>query len=272
MGSVARYQYPSDNEVPNATLALGTGSTAVGYALSALGDGSLSDGWGSTVATLNTILMDFGGATKALKWISFHNHNFDAGLTITIEANSSNSWTSPPFSATVTVPTVRADGRGQDFVWLNAGQATGYRWWRVSLPSTNSVAWRLGELWASVTVTRTLPSDNYQPGLSVGDVRDGVSVETPTGRVLTVPAPTVRSRISGAVKGPRSTVEAVRDWRRKCQGFAQATAFILEDDATTKEVFFVTHEDDSGEIVHVNGQIWQSTVSLITQSPGLVWS
>ena len=260
---------PADQLSSGATLSMGLGSLASGYALTALHNGNPAAGILLAAATSFYVVLDFGSA-KALRAFHFFGHNWDPSLSIFINAHTSNSWGAPDFSSSVTVPADTADGYGQDFVWTGNSGVVSKRYWRFGCSSTNSAAWRLGELVVTDNVSRDLPFENYQPTLAMSDVRiGGVEHVTPSGVSLRYQAPSRVVTLSGEIKGTRAELLEVRDWLRACGGRGTPTAFILEDDDSNKECFFVVPEGNDFNFQHLAGGIWHATLSLRTLSNGV---
>lgn len=270
------WQKPTDDLVSLATLSLPTGTAAAGYALSDLSNRNPAFGLHLSAATTFYILVDFGGSlTKALKFISFHNHNFDAGIVLTIQGNASNSWGSPSVDSTVTVPAAAGDGFPTDFFWLNANQNSALRYWRIGTTTTNSAAWILGQLWLSDTV-RYIPWDQPQPGLSISRPRPIIEHLTPVpyGVSLRYASPSRLTYIDGTIKGYKTDVDLIRDgWFSLGYGRAKPTPFALTDTSGT-ESFFVVHNQDEMPTsqLEVGGSVWQAPLKLKTLSNGPGWS
>lgn len=270
------WQKPADNLLSLATLTNPTGASASGYALTDLYNSNPAFGWHAAAATTFYILIDFGGAlTKAVKLIGFHNHNFAAGIVLTIQGNATNSWGAPTVNSTVTVPAVAGDGFKKDFYWLNASQTTALRYWRIGTTTTNTAAWILGQLWLSDTI-RYLPWDQMQSGsLSIRRVRPVIEHVTPRpyNVSLRYPSPSRYTVIGGSVKGVRTDVEDMRDsWFSLCLGRSIPTCFVNEDTGSGNECFFVVHDQDEMETSQVLGQVWQAPLVLRTLATGPGWS
>jgi hypothetical protein len=75
-------------------------SEAIGYeASTALKDSRLCRFWKTIGATSENCVFNLGSA-KAVTYVNIQRHNFTSSATITIQANSSNSWVSPAYSST----------------------------------------------------------------------------------------------------------------------------------------------------------------------------
>jgi hypothetical protein len=82
------------------------------------------------------VVIDLGSA-QSITAIAILNHNFTANATITLQANSASSWSSPPLSQVIPW------AEGAIGAFCNAS----YRYWRLRIQDSNN-AWRLrtGEL------------------------------------------------------------------------------------------------------------------------------
>lgn len=68
-----------------------------------------------------TITFDLGAA-RAIDYIVIFNHNFTDSVTVTIQANSSDSWTTPPVEETLTI---------SDVMLYEFSSSETYRYWRL---------------------------------------------------------------------------------------------------------------------------------------------
>lgn len=267
----AIYQLPTDQTLSSATLTNPTNGSASGYALTDLYNGNPAFGWHASAASTFYILLDFGAVLgRAVKLIGFHNHNFDAGVVLTIQGNATNSWGAPTVNSTVTVPAARADGRGTDFYWLNAAQSSSLRYWRIGTTTTNSAAWILGQMWVSATV-RNLPVRNVQDSTMV--ITDHtVTIEhlTPAGVSLRYEQTNGQVLIGGDVTAVLAGFDTVRDWHRSCRGRSRPTMFVPFDDVN--ECAFVIHDQDDLPKMSDGADLWKTTLRLRSLSPGPGWS
>ena len=71
----------------------------------------------------------------------------DAGLDVRIEANTSDSWGSPPFSEAFTIPGPHPDGAAvSTLLRFSDGETEDYAFWRLSIVGTNSTPVGIGRL------------------------------------------------------------------------------------------------------------------------------
>jgi len=143
--------YPSENRVDDIvalTVDLGTEDTE--YPIL---DGvqNVSPGrWGKFTGNTGGFVMDFGSAV-AIPIFGIPLYHASAGATITIQANSSVSWGSPPLSATITVPAYRRNGFPHGIFKDLSGAAHTYRYWRLSIMAGSSVPVQFGWLWLAAS-------------------------------------------------------------------------------------------------------------------------
>ena len=268
------YQLPSDQCVDDATLSLGTGSLASGYALSALHNGNPASPMLLSAATTFYVLLDFGASvTKAMKLFAFIGHNFDPGITLVVQGNASNSWGAPTVNSSVVVPAVQSDASPTDFYWMSSSQTTALRWWRIGTTTTNSAAWRLGELWASTTL-RSLPARNLRD--STMRVRQNYRVVehvTPSGVSMRYRSPFAIRSIEGAVDFTEASINTVMGWHAACFGRALPTVCIPNDSLSGTTglypAYYVVHTTDELEKSSIGGDLWRITLALRTLSNGV---
>lgn len=133
-----RYSHPSDELGSLAAVTVDSGTANATYGASNLldytGEGVGQPALSNTTAAIS-FQLDFGSAKTVAAMLFWH--NLDAGGVITIKANSSASWASPPYTTTVTALAKRGDSRTVKLVKFPAQT---YRYWLVMLPAGNSVA------------------------------------------------------------------------------------------------------------------------------------
>lgn len=128
--------------------------------------------WQSTGDSSENIVVDLGSA-QAVTAFLIGDHNLTAGATITLQANSSNSWGSPAYSQVVTV---------QDPAYLYLSQT--YRYWRVLLADASNPDGyiKIGELYIG-TYTE-LAAEIARPlwGSQINIIKRLVETQAETGR------------------------------------------------------------------------------------------
>lgn len=115
------------NLIDSASLTASTEESA--YPASNLQDAILSSVWRSAGVTSENIVINLGTASAA-DIVFLANHNLTSSATITLQANSSDSWGAPPFSETLT---------WESGIINKAFTSASYQYWRVVLAdSTNT--------------------------------------------------------------------------------------------------------------------------------------
>lgn len=149
-------------------------------------------------------------------------HSFDAGLAIRLEGGSNSDFSSPSFSAAITIPTRTVDGYGN--AWLdvqtaNGGSAPSLQYWRVVDDSDdNSVNLSVGEIVLGST-RNTLPGWVQLQGHTLGAEVEVSRLTTYAGVALRHPKGFRTDRVSGrfVVMTP-AMHQALLDWYRLSDG------------------------------------------------------
>jgi hypothetical protein len=152
------------------------------------------------------------GSPVAIPLVAIFHANYQQGLTIHIQANNSDVWTSPSFDQTIAMPPWRAD-RMPPQPWLNLvglPNYGSYSYWRVGTLVDNAVNVSVGEIWLASAV-RTL-SPNYVWGDVIG--YDQPQIEHATAyRRLRTPLGTTRRTIAADLNPATAAgAQDVVDW------------------------------------------------------------
>lgn len=143
------YQYPSDNKAPSGTPTVTAGTASTDYPIAYLTDLNPAKPFKFTT-TSGTIRWDYGAAQR-IDLVAIIHHNLDAGLSVRIQGNATDSWGSPTFDQAITISGPTEDlypvNAGLDLTTLSGYSASGFRYWRLVLGGTNSVAISIGEVW-----------------------------------------------------------------------------------------------------------------------------
>lgn len=117
--------------------------------------------------TTGTWVADLGSAMQ-VDLCALIQHNFDAGLAVTLQGNTANSWGAPALSTAFTIPARLADLFTVN-VWLDlsvlfpvAGNRT-YRYWRLNVTGTNSANLSVGQ-WLLEGTRRTFGIRDIKKG------------------------------------------------------------------------------------------------------------
>jgi len=149
------FQKPTDNIAANATaITVESGTGDPDYPPAFLVDLNPAKPFKFTTTT-GAVLFEFA-APVTIEMFALIHHNLMAGLTnVRIQANSSNSWGSPPLNVALTIPTRRSDGFSANPHANLTGMTNTYKWWRLSFADANNVPIQIGEVWMGAT-RRTL--------------------------------------------------------------------------------------------------------------------
>lgn len=163
---------------------------------------------------------DYGAAQRLDVFVLWH--NMDAGQTVQIQGNATNSWGSPSLTITLTAPAKREDGFTTklfvDLRNVSGYTTTGYRWWRVHFlaPVNNSQFWGL-KVWAG-----NLLSTLDRPVLVQHHVRErhrGLKVSTRVGYSWRQDLQTAPRALSGQILLKYATTWlALLSWYRSTGG------------------------------------------------------
>lgn len=122
--------------------ALSASSENVIYPVENVQNGRLAKPWRTTSTTGVNCIVDLGAAT-AVSTVAIMGHTLTTSATLTIEANSADSWAAPAWSTTLTSLS------GVILKYLDAAQT--YRYWRFTMEdaSSGSAYIDIGRLWLS---------------------------------------------------------------------------------------------------------------------------
>jgi hypothetical protein len=114
-------------------------TVATNYPFTNAQDQRLSQQYRTTAVTSQTIILDLGSA-KSISTAAIISHNFTSSVSVTIDANTSNSWGSPATSKTI----IYNAG-----MMLNFFTPVSYQWWRftISDPTNTNGYLSIGRLW-----------------------------------------------------------------------------------------------------------------------------
>lgn len=223
-------------------------------------------------------VVDLGSAAAVLAVALIYQY-LDAGLTVAIQANASDSWGAPAFSTSLTIPAKRKDGPSYQH-WtrnvlevLSATQT--YRYWRLLISGTNSQEVVVGRL---LLLTALRPVTLYHEGggpIGEGDDHDPIVHRTQLG---------VRKSI--VIKGPQRSLTAVligtdldagtapiqeaqdfQDLHEESEGLAYPFGFV----PFGTEPWLVTFTESNRQRAHHQGgaQLWPFAVEEVSR--GLPW-
>jgi hypothetical protein len=168
------YQRASDEVARLSTITIETGTEPEG--MDDYGPATLVDGNPAKVAKIDSTtgawLFDFG-APQRIDLAALIHHNFDAGADVKIQGHTSDAWTSPDFSAAITIPAWLGSGTSRwpvnpwrDLTLASGYSASGFRYWRLVVTG-NSQNLQLGHIWLGAQIRRLSPDVrwNYVPAV-----------------------------------------------------------------------------------------------------------
>lgn len=126
-----------DNLIDSLTASTITASSSyAGNEAENLLDTRLSKIWQSDTSTTNTVVFSFASA-QSITTMAVAGHNLTSACTVTVQANTTNSWITPAWSTTITV---------YSNVMLNfQSSAQSYRYWRFVFAGQASI--EIGRIW-----------------------------------------------------------------------------------------------------------------------------
>jgi hypothetical protein len=226
------FQHPVDNKAASGTLVVQSGVEDVTYPAANLAD--LNPALPAKLTTTTGAwTWDFGAAQR-IDLVALIHHNLDAGLSVRIQANATNSWGAPTFDQAITIPAVQNDlyptNAYLDLTGLSGYSTGGFQWWRLVVVGTNSVVISIGEVWLGA-LKRSL-SPNISWGINQETERKLVEHSTDFGvtNIFDLGV-TVRS-----LKGEVDTTDAgrviIEAWWRAARGRVLMFLIVPYGDAT----------------------------------------
>lgn len=207
----------------------------------------------------------------------------DGGIEVRIQANDSDSWDSPAFDQTITIPGKRRDG--PDFQrWTTSpfvlfDEPQNYRFWRLAIVGTNNQAVCVGRLMLLAAlpavdrfydgdIGETLRPDD-DPGQIVQPTELGVD------NIITIGGPRRGlsvTLIASDYEAGSAPVQEASDFRTLCETVdGREHPFLLIPDESRNDAWLVRPESGSWPRAHRVGgyQVW--TIPVREVSRGLPW-
>lgn len=219
----SKYALPTDNIASLPTWALGSGAVDPNYGLDYLFDGSPLLQVKFTGDTAD-ITADFTTA-KQIKAISIHGHNFKEGLNIRAQKHTSNSWGTPDVDVAVTVAAQQADGLSPD-IFCDLSTTSDKRWFRLSIPSNDSVNLVIGEIWIWTEI-REFPYPFILP-IQDDEEQDAIVIATNMKVEHSFARATRQRIISGQVQSTQASDAIFLEWHRSCGGRLRPTVIVVD--------------------------------------------
>jgi hypothetical protein len=234
-------QYPGDNIASEyATIGVQSGTEDGDYPAAYLVDGRLARP-AKLTTTSGAWVIEFANARR-VDVVALGPHNLQA---VTIEANATNVWTSPAFSAALTISAVSHDGQSvnawRDLTGVTGYSESGFKYWRIVV----SGAWpcALGEIWLG-EYKRT-PDRTYQWGWDVEETHATIShlTEFLVPHVYALGSRQRRMRVNFRATDAGAAV--LLNWYRAMKGPGLTGLFV--PDASVAEAWWVRQAEDYAE-------------------------
>lgn len=246
MSMISKFCLPRGIVTGNATItaAGGTVSTDANYGLTSLYDGNPAKPCKFTTDSA-TLLFDFTSAQR-LDAVAIPHHNIDAGVSVTIQGNATNSWGSPSLSVPLTIYPHDFDGHVQrawvDLTTKTGYTVTGYRYWRLVI-GTNSVAVQLGEV-LLISILSQLER-GAQGDIQIRINRKYVpAVETDAGVEWIYERDVKQAEIVGTIVGTLQDYEDVKELLDDAHGRSRGFFFVLDSEVEHYDGLYVRATQD----------------------------
>src|SRR5512139_4104440 len=144
------YGLPSDNVAPNATISVVTGTEDTTYPAANLATLNPAKPAKLTTTTGRWVF-DFTTAQQ-VDVVALIHTNLDAGLTVKVQANATNVWTSPSLDLAITIPALPEDSYPLNpWLDLTTTAVRSFRYWAIFISGTNTNPVAIGEVWLQAT-------------------------------------------------------------------------------------------------------------------------
>jgi hypothetical protein len=174
-------------------------------------------------------------AAQILAMVALIQHNLDAGLAVYLQANSSDSWASPPLSVAFTIPAIRADNfRWNVYLDLSAVSPRTYKYWRVYVSGTNSYNVAIGEV-LLIATKRTLSPNieaSFTRELNHPVIEHKTDANVPTIYDLGIQWETIHATIKNTETGADDQETLFRSAGGRSQPF-----LFIQDPGTTEPLY-----------------------------------
>lgn len=178
-------------------------------------------------------------SAKTVGFFAFFNHNFPVTASqVRIMANSSDSWTSPPYSKYAVVPAPWGDGMKGNF-YVDTSDASAYQYWAVSFTSAINPV-KLGELWIA-QVKNEFPV-NVDWGVEYALLRKHITHETDYGIKLIYDMGSTIRKFKAKLVTTDAGYDAYEVWWRDARGPTRPVVVILDSSGDVWMVRFAGDE------------------------------
>ena len=156
MSAYCLYALPSDDKSVGATVTASAEDSGYVAANLAQGYDANQNRPAKLTTTTGNWVFDLLSA-QTIDYVALIYHNLDAGLSVSIQGNASDSWGAPSLSQAITIPAHHADGWPVNPFQALTGSRT-FRYWRLLISGTNSLTIDLRRCLLLSTL-RTFPAD-----------------------------------------------------------------------------------------------------------------
>jgi hypothetical protein len=247
------YQKRSDEVARNATVTVSNPSADPDY-----GEANLTDEYPAKLCKIEAVTgwikLEYP-AKQVIQLLALIHTTLDAGLTVYVEGNDTDTWATPSFRAPLVIPAWLGAGptRWPVNPWvdltavtptLGAYDPTGFVFWRVNFSGTNSQDIHVGELWAGQTIRRMSPNISW----GVKPRRTSLNIEHQTPWKVS----TIYPRLSN-IWSERGEVEATATLRTALKAHwddvdGRSYPFLIVPDGTENDARLVRYETTEEEM------------------------
>jgi hypothetical protein len=187
--------------------------------------------------TSGWFVLDFGVAVN-IDAAAIIYHNLDAGLAVTVQANSADAWGAPPVSQAFPIPAHHEDGWPVS-PWAYITGSPSYRYWRLNITGVNSQLITVGRFML-VGALRDLTND-VRWGVEEIEEHTIVEQRTELGVETIYPLGGKRRRFSGEFALLNTTAATLQSLHRSAQG--RTLPWLLIPDIAVNDAWLVRFEE-----------------------------
>lgn len=225
------YTHPADNVAAEVSPVASTSDPE--YTVINLTDGKPSNPFKFT-ATTGNLVWSYASARNVDLLGIFH-HNLIAGLELRLQANTANSWTTPPLNILLTVPEYDNSNWPRNIFYdlaLAGVSPRSYQFWRLIIVGTNPAVVALGEVHL-YTTRRTLNNVDVRYPVDEEMEMPLIEHETDYGVLTVYELGTKRvNRIEAVCQAINpNALELIRDWWDSCNGRSKPFLMHLDSEA-----------------------------------------
>lgn len=240
MSSPYPFLYTRPTERLGGTLAVQTGTAAVGYPADYLDDNQPHLP-AKLVETSGAWTRDLG-APMQVDFCAVIHHNLNVGVVVRLQGHGSNVWTSPDVDLTLVLPPPHADGFTCN-LWVDVAKAVPLaasrtkQWWRLVVMTVNTAPVAVGE-WAMYSTVRNLGIRNISKGSQRRVHRPSIIHETELLVRRSYDLGTSLRSVQVSVESTDLYRADIEEWWRSANG--EVKPFVIVPNRDEDEAWFVT--------------------------------